>query len=298
MGLFGKKRRRYPIKRDDYGKSARTRCFEMFEDGLPLPEIARRAGVSKPTVYTYHSQWKKHPHMDVQLSYLNGLLRRENPERERTIELLARTLGISKEDLETALSKPYGLRSLLTWKTRFPAHEEQDYRWHMALQLASLFTDHLVKQGGNFEDIYNALARFMKGNKRLREEEDQDIKAHNERLASMRRIIQAAVETERRERVAPDRLTPEEVQTVMEWELDKEKKKVEIDYWLRIARFKGQGLTEEQAREKLVRELIRKGDLIGAEKLRDYQNTVHPIRKQPEELPSEASGKDKETKEP
>ena len=114
----------------------------------------------------------------------------------------------------------------------------------------------------------------------------------------MRRIIRASVENERRERIAPDRLSPEEIEAVMEWELDGKKKKVEIGYWLRIARLRGQGLTEEQAREKLFRDLIRKGDLIGARKLRDYQNTVHPIRKQPERLPGEASDKDKEPKEP
>ncbi len=160
------------------------------------------------------------------------------------------------------------------------------------MQLASLFTDHLVKEGGKFEDIYNALARFMKDNKRRREEQDQDIKAHNEEIDLMRRIIQVAVENERRTRVAPDRLTPEEIEVVMEWELDKKKKQIEIEYWLRIARLKGQGLTEEQAREKLFRDLIRKGDLIGAKKLREYQNSVHPLRKQPKAPPREASDKD------
>ena len=56
-----KKGRRYPIKRDEWGESARTRCFEMFEDKVPLPEISRIVGVPLKTVYTYHSQWKKNP---------------------------------------------------------------------------------------------------------------------------------------------------------------------------------------------------------------------------------------------
>jgi hypothetical protein len=34
-----KKRRKYPVKWDEYGKSARSRCFEMFADKTPLNEI-------------------------------------------------------------------------------------------------------------------------------------------------------------------------------------------------------------------------------------------------------------------
>ncbi len=39
--LFGrKKKRKYPIKRDERGKSARARCFEMFANQTPLNEVA------------------------------------------------------------------------------------------------------------------------------------------------------------------------------------------------------------------------------------------------------------------
>ena len=60
--LFRKRKsRKYPIKWDERGRSARSRCFEMFAEKIPLEEIAQTVGGKIKTVQRYHRQWKKDP---------------------------------------------------------------------------------------------------------------------------------------------------------------------------------------------------------------------------------------------
>ena len=304
MSMFRRlirKRRRYPIKRDEYGKSARQICFEMFEDEIPMPEISRTVGIVLSTVYTYHSQWKKDPHVEVRLAYIGRLLNTKNPDREHNLGLLAQAYGIEKEQIGTILRQPYGLKRLATGKFYFPGHREQDHRRRVALELACLISDHLIKRGGNFEDVGNALGRFMKEYQQRREEEDQDIKENNERIELIRRIIQADVENERHNRVPPDRLSPEEMEVVRRWGFDRAKKKLEVDYWLRIGEIMVGGMTEAQAREKMHQDLIEKGDIEGAKMMRKYQDHVHPLGgdgTRPKTSPNKANDKDQENKKP
>jgi hypothetical protein len=79
---FGrKKRRKYPVKRDEKGKSARSRCFEMFEEQIPLSEIAERVGVNVDTVRRYHQQWKKDPDLEHRYTYVKSLFKKTAPDR-------------------------------------------------------------------------------------------------------------------------------------------------------------------------------------------------------------------------
>jgi transposase len=68
-GFGRRKRRKYPIKLDEKGKSARSRCFEMFGDNTPSNEIAKIVGVKIETVRRYHQQWKKNPNFEGQHAY-------------------------------------------------------------------------------------------------------------------------------------------------------------------------------------------------------------------------------------
>ena len=49
-------------------------------------------------------------------------------------------------------------------------------------------------------------------------------------------------------------------------------------YWFGVFRLMSEGLTLEQAREKAYQNLIDKGDLEGAKKLRAYQDIIHPVK--------------------
>jgi len=223
---FGrKKRRKYPIKRDEKGKSARSRCFEMFEEQISLREIAERMGVQINTVEKYYQQWKKNPKLEQQLAYFKELLKKTAPDRERTIELIAKICRIPKEQVETILHQPHGLRRILTGKFYFPAHADADHKRYVVLELASLISDHLVKNGGKFEDVSFAFQRWMKENKEYREEEDEDTKEENKNILFLRRILEAETENEQSGRVQPKRLSLAERDTIRKWGIQSVKKK-------------------------------------------------------------------------
>ena len=59
--------------------------------------------------------------------------------------------------------------------------------------------------------------------------------------------------------------------------VEAEMKKVEIIYWFRIGALKAEGLTTEQAHEKIYQDLLEKNDLKGAGMIREFQNKVHPL---------------------
>ena len=134
---FGrKKKRKYPIKRDEEGRSASQRCFQMFEHGVPAPEIVKATGVTIGTLKTYHKQWKKYPNLEAQHAYFKGLLNKKSPDHERAVELAVRYSGVQREELEAILQKPHGLRSMMMGKFYFPARAEADHKRYVALELA------------------------------------------------------------------------------------------------------------------------------------------------------------------
>ncbi|MCJ7744620.1 MAG: hypothetical protein MUO99_08730 [Dehalococcoidales bacterium] len=277
-GFGRKKRRKYPVKLDEKGKSARSRCFEMFIDNTPSSEIAKIVGVKVETVRRYHQQWKKNPDFEGQHAYFKELLKRTAPDRERTIELCARACGITKEQFETILSQPHGLRRLMTGKFYFPGHADADHKRYVALELVFLISDHLIKNGGKFEDVAFAFRRWLRESQESREEEDAEIKEENKDIAFMRRILEASAENERQGRVEPDRLSDEERNAILRGGLAPLKRRLEKTYWLRMAELIAEGFTLEQAREKVFQDLLKRGDLEGAKMMREYQDAVHPLK--------------------
>jgi transposase len=276
--FWRKKRRKYPVKLDEKGKSARSRCFEMFIDNTPLSEIAKIVGVKIGTVRRYHQQWKKNPNFERQHAFIKELLKKTAPDRERTIELFARAWGITKEQLEAILEQPHGLRRLMTGKFYFPGHADADHKRYVALELALLISDHLTKNGGKFEDVAFAFRRWLRESQESREEGDRQIEEENKDIAFMRRILEASAENERQGRVKPDRLSDEERDAILRGGLESLVRGLERTYWLRMAGLMAEGFTLDQAREKVYQDLLEKGDLKGAKMMREYQDVIHPLK--------------------
>jgi DNA invertase Pin-like site-specific DNA recombinase len=77
---FGrKKRRKYPVKVDQKGRSARSRCFDMFAEKVPIDEIAEEVGAKVDTVRRYHQQWKKDPGLEPRYAYIQSLFKKTAP---------------------------------------------------------------------------------------------------------------------------------------------------------------------------------------------------------------------------
>jgi hypothetical protein len=231
------------------------------------------------TAFRYFRQWKQlGANFERRYAYVQSLFDKKAPDRDKNIELFAGACGISKEQFETILLKPHGLRRLLTGKYHFPAHEEADLKRHIALELALLMSDFLIKQGGKLEDIYFALKRYLYEAMKYRQKEDADTKDWNQWMGLVHKFLAAYIENERKGRVKPDTLSEEERDAIVRLGLEKEKKNIEIMYLFRIGVLMAEGLTEQEARDQIYQEELNKGDLKKIKMLRELQNRVHPLK--------------------
>ncbi|MFC2072882.1 hypothetical protein ACFLUU_09370 [Chloroflexota bacterium] len=147
----------------------------------------------------------------------------------------------------------------------------------------SLFiSDYLMKGGGKVEDVLYAFERLMKENQEYRKEEDADIKEENQEIAFTRTVLEAAVQIEKEGRPKRDKLTEDEKKVAIKFGMESKRehgiRNVEAQYWIRIGELMAEGLTSEQAREKMYQDLQDNGDLKGAKAMRAYQDIVHPLK--------------------
>lgn len=273
-----KKSRKYPLKYDEYGKSARQRCFEMFPQIIPLKEIAKETGVSVETVQRYHRQWKQNQKFEGQLHFVKSLFDKKSPFRDENINIYSTAIGVTPEKFKEILSQPHGLKRLMQGKFFTPAKESVDHKKHIALAFSMLIADHITKNGGSFEDVYDSFNRWMPELAKKRQEKDAEITEENKFLAFAHLIIETEAKREQENRVKPDHLSPEERNAVIKMAVQSEFRKVEVMYWFRIGILKSEGLSIEQAREKIYKDLVDKGDLEGAKIMREFQDRIHPLK--------------------
>ncbi|MFC2032432.1 hypothetical protein ACFLUS_03595 [Chloroflexota bacterium] len=113
MRLF--KRRRYPLKRDENGPSARQRAFNLFRTGQRPSQICKTIPISLRTACRYYDDFKK-LHHKVPYSMIRKWMR-ENPEfSEKVIALLATNLDMPREEVVARMQKPWGLMGALKGK--------------------------------------------------------------------------------------------------------------------------------------------------------------------------------------
>ncbi len=131
-----RKKRKYPIKRDEFGQSARQRCFDTFDSGKRPAEASRLVDVSLRTARRYYADWKKLPN-NMELRYHIAKSLRKNSEfRKDMIEIIANSLRMSEEEVEKRLQKPWGMKQLLMGKWPDYLDEEQQRQFEARLGAA------------------------------------------------------------------------------------------------------------------------------------------------------------------
>ena len=143
-----KRSRKYPIKKDEHGRSARRRAFDAFDFGKRPGEVVRMVGVSPRTAYRYFADWKKLP-QNLELHYQTmKTVRKSNREfSKETVESLSAYLEMSEEEVNERLGKPWGLRQLLMGK--WPNHCQEREQNEAELRLrAALHVINLMESGG------------------------------------------------------------------------------------------------------------------------------------------------------
>lgn len=113
MKLFPWKSRKYPIKYDEYGRSARQQAFELFGEGYRPAQICEENLIPVPikTLFRYFEDWKKQKHR-TSLSILKKYMK-ERPEfSEQYIKMLADYYEVPPEDIIVRMQKPWGITDL------------------------------------------------------------------------------------------------------------------------------------------------------------------------------------------
>ena len=126
-----KRGRKYPIQRDQFGRSGRRRAFDAFDKGLRPAKVAREEHIKPRTAYRYFQDWKKLPkNLEMQYKAFKTLKKRGIDITGENIELLAEGLGMSQEEVRRDLQKPWGLKRLLMGKWLKKSGEEHNNKFY------------------------------------------------------------------------------------------------------------------------------------------------------------------------
>lgn len=138
-------KRRYPIKRDEYGYSARARAFDLFDLGRRPKDVCREVDISLTTACRYFHDWKKAGGRNARsrLSVTAQIIRRKLEVSDEVVQKLAEYYDVSPDEIIARAQKPWGVLRLLRggWPNRRLDKEygKQDKRLRAALELIKLF---------------------------------------------------------------------------------------------------------------------------------------------------------------
>ena len=107
------KRRDFPIKKDEYGRSLRKQAFEFFNEGYRPAQVFKQnlVAASMKTLLRYFEDWKEQKGR-VSYSMLKRYLQ-EGPEfSEKYVKILAKYFGVSEEEIILRMQKPWGIMEL------------------------------------------------------------------------------------------------------------------------------------------------------------------------------------------
>ena len=118
MKIFGGQR--FPIKRNENGRSARQRAFDLFSEGYRPAQVCKMLPISLRTACRYFEDHKKSRHR-VSYSAIRKWMKGHPEFSEAVIDMLATSLEMSREEVIDRIQKPWGL--LRAMKGEWP-----DYR--------------------------------------------------------------------------------------------------------------------------------------------------------------------------
>jgi len=165
--IFRKKRRKYPIKRDNSGRSARERAFELFDKEMMPAEIKDELAISVKTARRYYADWKK---QGENRKYRDKAFKshlKECPEfREALVKAFSQHLGLSEKEVDLLLDKPWGQAQIEMggWAMKIKHRYQDLIKLHLigALRLIFLYE----YSGMKIKDILQALLELLKAKKK------------------------------------------------------------------------------------------------------------------------------------
>ena len=141
---FNRDNRRYPIRRDESGKSLRQRCFVLFKQGKSAKEAAVIMHMKLATARRYYSQWNEcPPALQETYRFVKQDLKKKGDLSPRIIGMISKALGIPEWEAIKMVSRPYGLKQLimgdLIRQRKKMSYRTQEQRLEAALSLVILY---------------------------------------------------------------------------------------------------------------------------------------------------------------
>ena len=162
LNLF-RKRRKYPIRPDEFGKSARRRAFDAFDQGLRPARVAREVGISLQTACRYFADWKKlSPGLKRRYDLVRDILKNHPELSEKVIRTIADELGMSVEEVIERLQKPWGIKQLLMGRWPNYAREERQSKCESRLRAALELIQLIEHSGMTAQEIAPVLNRLIR----------------------------------------------------------------------------------------------------------------------------------------
>ena len=113
MRVLWFKRRDYPIKRDESGRSLRRQAFDLFAEGYRPSQIFKQdlVAASMKTLLRYFEDWKKQKHRTSR-SVLRKIIMKNPDSTEKYVQMLADHFEVPSEDIIVRIQKPWGIEQL------------------------------------------------------------------------------------------------------------------------------------------------------------------------------------------
>lgn len=169
MGIFHnlrltRRKRRYPIRRDEHGRTARRRCFEHFDKGLRPAQVAKLEAMKFQTVCRYFADWKKMPkNLEEKYRLLKTLRKNNTGFSDNTIKALAEFLRLPEDTIILRLQKPWGLKQILMHKWPDPKNDDGIVsEAEVRLKAAINFINIAESSGLTGKEIVNRLLKMQK----------------------------------------------------------------------------------------------------------------------------------------
>lgn len=115
---LSKRSPKHPIKRDEFGESARRRAFKAFDQGLRPAQVTHMVEISLRTACRYFADWKRQPDKFEDKYLLARRILSDPDLREQIAPLLAAELGMSVDQVLARMQKPWATKQLVTGRWR------------------------------------------------------------------------------------------------------------------------------------------------------------------------------------
>jgi len=119
---FWKRRRRYPIQRDDQGQTLRQLAFMMFDYGCTPVKVAQIHDIKLETVRRYHRAWRRLPKGLRMRYFMLKVARKYDPNLKHRIVLVVAVLNeLTEEEASAYMETPWAWRTFLSgeWERKW-----------------------------------------------------------------------------------------------------------------------------------------------------------------------------------